>query len=239
MTTVRVLQLSDVHLTESGREVAGRDPDTRLRTVLDAYRATGTRPDLVLLTGDLADDGSAAACRRLREAVGEFSAPVLAVPGNHDSPATVREVFEAETAEVGGWRVVGVDTSRPGRIDGEIDVEREMRRLDGYDGRPTLLAMHHPPMSRSEHPMFQLRGADGLLAALAERPHVRAVLTGHLHDPFELRGAAGTPVLGCPSTLLGFLHHGADPEVPGGRPTGARLLELGDDGSVASRVLEA
>ncbi|MEE4543361.1 metallophosphoesterase [Streptomyces sp. V4-01] len=235
----RVLQLSDIHFRGDGADVEGRAPDDRLRRVLDAWRRTERPVDLVVLTGDLADDGSHAACRRLADALAPLSAPVVAVPGNHDRAGVVRAVFAADSATVGGWDVVGVDTSRPEQIHGTVDVAAVAERLDSGDGRPTLLALHHPPVGPSAHRWFQLEGAEGLLAALAQRPQVRAIISGHLHDPFEMRAHTGLPVLGCPSTLVAFRHTGAEVVVGGGDVTGARLLELAEDGTVSSEVLAA
>jgi Icc protein len=233
----RVLQLSDIHFRADGGNVDGREPDERLRLVLDAWQRTARPVDLVVLTGDLADDGSFAACRRLSAALAPLSVPVIAVPGNHDRADVVRAVFGADGATAGGWDVIGVDTSRPDQIHGTVDVAAVTERLDAGDGRPTLLAMHHPPTGPSAHRWFQLEGAEELLAALASRPQVRAIMSGHLHDPFEMRAHTGLRVLGCPSTLVAFRHAGGEVVVGGGEVTGARLLELADDGTVASQVL--
>jgi Icc protein len=235
---VHVLQLSDIHFTATGRHVDGRDADVRLATVLDTCLAEAG-PDLVVLTGDLTDDGTAAACRRLRDALDQLEVPILAVPGNHDVPAVVSETFPTDVATAGGWRIVGIDTSRDGQIHGQVDVTGELRRLDAWDRRPTLLAMHHPPLSPSRNAWFQLDGAADLLAALASRPQVKGIVSGHLHHPFALRSEAGTPVLGCPSTLIAFRHDGEELVVGGSDATGARWLHLTDAETLTSTVLTA
>ena len=236
-----VLQLSDVHLTAApGGPLYGFDPDVRLANVLDAWARRGERPDLVLLSGDNVDDGSSPAYRRLAAATGALDAPILAIAGNHDDPSAVAEWFGgSDVAEVGGWRVLGFDTSLPGRVEGEIDPRAVAERLDGLDARPTVVAMHHPPRSPSTHPWFQLGGSAAVLAVLAGRPHVRAVVSGHLHESFELDGPGGLRLLGAPSTMEPIDHHGDRYEAPGSGPTGAVVLELGDDGSVSSELLEA
>ena len=94
-------------------------------------------------------------------------------------------------------------------------------------------------MSRSTAAEFRLDGADELLAALAERPHVRAVVAGHLHDAVDLETPSGLPVLGCPSTIVGIAHHGDQMDIGGSAITGARVLTLDDDGTFTSRILQA
>lgn len=232
---IRLLQLSDTHFAAGGAEVNGRDPAVRLAAVLDAVRVD---VDALVLTGDLADDGSRAGCERLAARLAPLGRPVLAVPGNHDDPRAVRDVFGPDVLEVGGWRLVGVDTSRPGRIPGAVEVAAEMARLDAYDDRPTLLAMHHPPVSPSTHPWFELAGAAELTAAVARRPHVRALLTGHLHHPFEAE-AGGVAVLGAPSVLIAFRHDGDEVVMGGADTTGARVVSLHDDGTLTSSLIRA
>jgi Icc protein len=236
-----VLQLSDTHLRADASEpVYERDPDDRLAMVLAAWVATGERADAVLLTGDLADDGSAAPLERIAAAVAPLDCPVLAIPGNHDSPAAVAAIWgDASTARVGAWHVVGVDTTIPGEVHGQVDVPAVAATLDGLDDRPVLLALHHPPLSRSTGPMFRLDGAAELLDSLAARPKVRAVVAGHLHDAVVLSTPSGLPVLGAPSTLMGITHLGDDMAIDPAAPIGARVLRLEADGTFTTELLEA
>ena len=232
-----VLQLSDTHLTAGGALVHGDDPGARLAEVLAAWRCSGRQAHLVVLTGDLADDGSAAACRAVSEQVAALGAPVLAVPGNHDRRETVTEVFGPPgEAAVGSWRVVGVDSVLPGRVEGEIGVDAVLARLDALDRRPTLLAVHHPPRSHSTHSWFQALGGRELLSGLAVRPWVRGILSGHLHEPFDV-AQSGLRLLGAPSTLYAIRHSGETWQADASVPVGARLVELGDDSSIDSEVI--
>ena len=240
---LQLVQLSDIHLTSDGQAVQGRDADDRLLTVVAAVQraiAQSGRPvDLVVLTGDITDDASEAACRRVASAVRSLAAPVLAVPGNHDDPAIVSKIFPGTSVEFTDWRVVGIDTSRPDQIHGTVDVTHELTRLDRFDQRHTILALHHPPLSPSTHPWFQLEHGRTFLDALATRTHVHMIVTGHLHDPFELRASGGPPVFGCPSTLIPITHSGPEFTIGAGSLSGARLLTMADDGMVTSQLVLA
>jgi Icc protein len=239
-----VLQLSDIHLTgHPGGPVSGYDPDARLRTVLDAWRDRGQTPDLALVTGDNTDDGSVEGYRRLLRALEPLDAPVLAVAGNHDRPTVMAEVFGASTeAEVGAWRIVGVDSSRPAQVHGTVDVAATTARLDALaaqDRRPTVLAIHHAPSPPSTNPWFQLDGAGDLLDELRLRPQVQLVVSGHLHLAFEVGRSGGPTLLGAPSTIMGIAHDGDRYEIGAPVPTGGRILTLGDDGTWSSELLVA
>jgi Icc protein len=226
-----VLQISDTHLRAEPNTPAERNPDASLSATVDAVR--GVRADLLLLTGDLADDGSVPALERLRAIGAELSSTVLAVAGNHDDVHNVRVVFGApDSIELGSWRVLGVESVIPGQDHGQVDVGSLVQRLDRVDDRPTLIAIHHPPRSPSTNPMFQLIGADDMLAALRERPHVRAVVSGHLHEAFD-RHEGDLQLCGCPSSYYAIEHIGDKYEFGGDGIVGAQVLTLGDDGSFA------
>jgi Icc protein len=224
-----VLQISDTHLSAAPNTPADNDPDASLLATLDAVR--DVRADLVLLTGDLAEDGSLAGLQRLRGAVDGLSTQLLAVAGNHDELDNVRAVFgTADTVEVGRWRVMGVESMIPGQDHGSVDVERLTERLDRLDDRPTLIGIHHPPRSPSTNQMFQLIGAEAMLAALRDRAHVRAIVSGHLHEVFDRR-EGDLQIYGGPSSWYAIEHTGDDYRLFADGLVGAQVLTLGDDGS--------
>ena len=202
-----------------------------LLAMMDAL--SGVPADLVLLTGDLSDDGSIPALERLRSIVGRLSAPIMAVAGNHDDPHNVRVVFGAvDTVDLGAWTVLGVESVIPGEDHGSVDVDALTRRLDQADPRPTVLAIHHPPRSPSTNPMFQLIGAEEMIAALRDRPHVRAVVSGHLHEAFEYR-EGDLQLWGSPSSYYAIEHTGDEYDLDADGLVGVQVLTLGDDGSFA------
>jgi Icc protein len=230
-----VLQVSDTHLRAKAHTPIDKDPDAALRASIDAAREIPV--DLVLLTGDLADDGSLAALGRVRDLVAVLAAPVLAVAGNHDELGNVHTVFGTDdVAEVGSWRVLTVETVVPGHEHGSVDVEQLTRRLDRLDDRPTLIALHHPPLSRSTHPWFQLIGAEPMLAALRGLPYVRAVVSGHLHEAFDRR-SGDLELWGGPSTYYAIEHLGDGYRLVDDGVVGTQLLTLGDDGSISCERL--
>src|SRR5262249_50839871 len=91
---LRLLYASDLHL---GHWWTRRAPAQLL------HAAQETRPDLILLGGDLADN--AAALSPLRECVRALGAmaPVHAVPGNHDRRAGISNVRGVVVAAGGHW----------------------------------------------------------------------------------------------------------------------------------------
>ena len=89
-----LVQLTDCHLFgEAETSMLGVNTDASLRAVLGQIEADHKRPDLVLATGDLSQDGEVAptsawpACCR---PAGLAGARIRCLPGNHDAPDTLR-----------------------------------------------------------------------------------------------------------------------------------------------------
>ena len=206
-----LVHLSDTHLLGGSARLGGRfDVTASLRRALDAVERTEVRPDAIVFTGDLTDLGEPEAYRRLRELVepwaARLGAPVVWVAGNHDErPALRAGLLDAAPDEqpvtgvwdLGGLRLIALDSSVPGWHHGDID-DAQLAWLGGILAEPaplgTLLAMHHPPLP-GHIPFFdilELRRQPELAAVIAGSD-VRGILAGHLH--YSTSGTfAGVPV---------------------------------------------
>ncbi len=206
-----IVHLSDTHLLAGNPPLGGRyDTAANLARTLDAVEALGIRPDAIVFTGDLTDLGEPGAYRALRATVEPLAArlgsPVIWVAGNHDvRPALRRDLLDLEPTEepvvgawdLGGLRLVALDTSVPGWHHGDLD-EGQLSWLRGVLSTRaplgTILALHHPPLP-SHLPLFdilELRDQGRLADAIAGSD-VRAILGGHLH--YSTSGTfAGVPV---------------------------------------------
>lgn len=221
---LQLLHISDTHFGYSGTFRNGSVPRAAPEESLERTLASmAGSVDAIVHTGDIAESDAVGAAEQVRDRLTEYDVPVLAVPGNHDDPAATRQAFGTQPIEIGGWRIVGVDTVIPGEIHGTA--ERVLEQIDAHDERPTVLAMHHPIRSRSTHSWFQLDDATGLLGALRERPHVRAVLSGHTHQRYEHAEPWGLRHLGGLSTYYGMQHDG-DEFSYRMSDVGAQLIEL-------------
>jgi 3',5'-cyclic-AMP phosphodiesterase len=197
----------------------------------------------VLLSGDLTEHGELAEYETVRDMLKPLGTAVHAIGGNHDERAVLRAAFGPPGADdepvqwsvdVGALRVVGIDTTIPGRAGGSLDAGR-LRWLDaelaGAPDRPTLLAMHHPPIATGVAPWdaIGLPPADrhALAQVLDSHPQVRRVVAGHVHQTITA-GIAGRPVLTVPSTYmqarLNFA--GAEIELAPGEPRGFAVHAL-------------
>lgn len=262
MDSVFVVHLTDVHLfAEPGGRLGDVDTDASLREVLDFLRQDllqlGRQPDLILMTGDLSQDGSPQAYARLKEAVLDFRAPLAVLPGNHD----LHEAFHAEWREyegpwvnLGDWRIVLLDTVVPGSDAGRLAPDQLSLLADAAarsEGRHVLVALHHNPVTDKLDGVdeLMLANAQALFSTVRRQENVRALLWGHVHRPYDqwLMRDGGEPgetggvepvpdrdirLLASPSTCLQFrVRPGSGDDRPG-----YRLLDLLPDGGIRTLV---
>jgi len=206
-----VAHLSDVHLLSPGLKQYGVVvPEDGLALALERVARLDPVPQALVFTGDLADKAQPDAYARLRElvepAAQAMGAAVVWVIGNHDERAPyAKGLFDSDddgpqdrVHDLGGLRIVALDTTVPGYHHGELSDEqldwlREVLSTPAEHG--TVLAMHHPPI-----PVPTLEPAAIIelmdqhrLAAVVEGSDVRQILGGHFHYT-SYSTFAGVPV---------------------------------------------
>lgn len=229
MSSFRIAQISDTHLRQQPADAADLlGPDACLERTVDALRAHLL--DAVLLTGDIADDASVEGTNRVRTIVERLGVPIVATPGNHDVTAQVEQVFGTNGVTVPGWEMVVVNTVIPATEHGRVDIELLAEQLAHTDGRPTLIAMHHPPITLSTHRWFQLDGASDTVRLVTQHRNVKAVVSGHLHQAFAVQ-IDQVSFIGCPSAWYAITHTGNTWVEAKDGFVGANLYELNDNGT--------
>ncbi len=175
------------------------DPRVPLSELLAGLLLSGHEPELLVLTGDLSDDGTAESYRELRGLVdpvaGELGARVVWLNGNHDDRATFRtELLGLPAGDepinqvhwLGGLRILCLDSTVPGRDVGEVS-DDSLGWLAGQLADPapegTLLAMHHAPVPVVQDlaASWELVGQQQL-AEVVRGSDVRCILGGHFHQ---------------------------------------------------------
>ena len=90
----RIVQLTDLHLTSApGGRSWRADVWGNLRRALEHIRSAVGSIDLLVLTGDLANQRRPETYARLREAVDGWIDRLRVLPGNHDDREMVRAAF--------------------------------------------------------------------------------------------------------------------------------------------------
>lgn len=195
---IRLFHASDLHF--------GLEDPAALGWFADCVRREA--PAAVLITGDLTmrarSHEFAAAC----DWIGALGAPVTVEVGNHDLPyfnpfarffrpyARIRRIERLVERELDLAEVAVVPLKTTARAQGRLDWSKGWvtraalaRTLAAIDALPkataTLVTAHHPLVEAGTKGRALTRGGEAALTALASRG-VAAVLTGHVHDAFDL-----------------------------------------------------
>jgi 3',5'-cyclic-AMP phosphodiesterase len=247
-----LVQLSDVHI---GATWAPVDPLARFRSSVAAIRQHASRPDAVIVSGDVADHGAPEEYALVKEELASLRVPVHAIPGNHDDRRALRSCFGLPgedaapvyyAADAGPTRLVLLDSTIPGEDGGDLGPEQLAwlrATLAAAPERPTLLVMHHPPLVTGVSTWDKDRLADParleLERLVAQHPQVRAILAGHHHRTASVAVAGRTTFI-APSTYVQTRPDpAADRIVIAPDEPPAFALHTFSDGDLVSRVYPA
>jgi 3',5'-cyclic-AMP phosphodiesterase len=216
-----IAQISDPHVRPAGvRYKDTMDTNAALAAAVRQINALEPLPDLVILSGDVVDEGDAAEYDNARAILGDLRAPLMLIPGNHDDRARFRSAFASNLADsdavspsgplhqvhdtAGPVRIVALDVTVPGRHHGQMTDEAAdwlERTLAAEPDRPTVLVMHQPPIDSGIPYLDKYKCRDGHLleAVVARFQNVHRVLCGHVHRTITAR-FGGTILCIAPST---------------------------------------
>jgi 3',5'-cyclic-AMP phosphodiesterase len=239
---VLVAQLSDTHLLADPTARLGRHNTTRnLAAVVEALPP---RIDVMVVTGDIAEDGTHEAYRRALSLTAGRAGQRYFLAGNHDDPQVMRDVFgpapPLQMVRISDrWTMALVDSQWIGHEEGQV-ADDTLAHLRDELARATtnvVVCLHHPPISPCQNPACGMSNGEALQAIIQSGP-VRLVLSGHVHQQFDTT-LHGVRFVGAPATFR-QLRHGGDPHYTDTlEPPAAQLLELLDDGEVTCQVIRA
>ncbi|WP_209424984.1 phosphodiesterase [Pararhodobacter sp. SW119] len=197
----RILQISDLHVVAAPKLVSGR-VDTRAALARAVGRIGRILPqiapvELLLITGDLSDDGRPADYVALKDLLAPVKLPVAVIPGNHDRRAALRAAFADSPGmpvqgpiqwcrDLAAMRLIALDTLVEGQSGGRLGPEALdwlAARLAEAPRRPAMIALHHPPFDTGIGFMDAIGLADAaeLARVLARHGAETRVICGHVH----------------------------------------------------------
>ena len=201
LITMLIAQISDTHLAGGQAKTFGIAPMAEnLARCVQHINALQPPPDVVLITGDITNDGRAEEAERAARILRKLRFPFYIVPGNHDNPETLLNAFEPGACPVSSARfvnyvisgydikIIGLDSTWPQHPGGFISPQQANwldAHLQAIGPEPVILFMHHPPVSfgvlETDEDGFE--GAELLAEVLLRHGTVRHILAGHIHLP--------------------------------------------------------
>lgn len=239
-----LVQVTDTHLTgDSDGTLLGMNTERSARQVIEAALAS-QQPDCVLVTGDIAADGQAAAYEQLN---GFFNhrVPTLWLPGNHDDVRAQKGAYRDHLKRriVGRhWDVLMLETQVAGKVGGyfsSAELEALQRAVaDAAAGDKSLLiATHHPLRALQstwldEQAVSNASAALTLMQTLSDRV---VVVSGHVHQESDAV-VQGVRMLTTPSTCIQFAPGSHDFALDDKQP-GYRRIVLQPNGQIETQVI--
>jgi len=252
---IRVAQITDIHLqAEAGSKLLGVDTSANLSEVITAIGKLSPVPDLLIITGDLAEDGSEVTYRRLRKILAMTGLPVYVLAGNHDNIDEMQHtliggnVFFQSMLKLDEWAFMFVNSTVNGESFGCVDLNERLlleSNLSSVEDQSVLLALHHSPMAICSSAGCQLKNAGDFTRLIESFPCVKAVIGGHTHTAAEKKYKGHTQFTS-PSSFAQVLHNQPkDINAPQGfwethrlqqASHGFRVLDLHPGGQVSSEL---
>ncbi|MDP7403599.1 MAG: 3',5'-cyclic-AMP phosphodiesterase [Gammaproteobacteria bacterium] len=247
---IRIVQITDTHLfSEGSGTLLKMNTKHSFQQVLELVRMHDSPPDLILGTGDIAQDASATAYEYFKSSIGALNAPFMWLPGNHDNALLMQSLAEGTSAaykymQLGNWLIVMLDTSVGGQVHGTLSAEELAflsAQLDASELSDSvdhvLVSMHHNPIRGTAGWMknIGLQNPQKFWETAKTSSKLRAIVYGHIHQEldFELEGIR---CLCTPSTCIQFkpdvVNFALDKMNPG-----YRNLVLYSDGAIDTQVV--
>lgn len=243
--SILIAQITDCHLpADPQQEYRGINPHENLKAMLQKVGLL--KPDLLLASGDLSEDGSQASYEVLQNYFKPLDIPVLALPGNHDDASLLAEAFPGSptdmisVSEHGSWQIIRLNSCVPGRPEGQFS-EKVLKGLssflESHKHSPKLIAVHHQPVAVGSPwiDKYRLFDPEAFLQTVDQYPDIKAVVWGHVHQVFE-SDRNGTAMLGSPSSAINSLP-GAQKFTEDPAGPACRWLELKLDGTLLSDIV--
>lgn len=222
----KIIVLSDLHLGASGTVQYGLDTQERLAKAFNDINALYADADMVVFAGDIADKADPQAYRLFEEMRTKLKIPQFVMLGNHDDRAVYLENckepmlddngFVQGFHEIGNTRVVMLDSSEPGHVEGILCQDRldwlaDQLATAKTKGQQVVLFLHHNPQTlHMPVDRYSLAERERLLSVLKNSGvHIPLIMAGHCHIT-SAGSWGGYPVV----TICGNQHRVA-PFLPG------------------------
>jgi len=152
-------------------------------------------PDIVLVTGDLTENGLMSEFQTASKELKKLKAEkILYVSGNHDYRSTGYLLFKeffpfSQVTEINDVVITILSSARPDRDDGEVGHRQNLwleNTLEKYKDKVKIVAIHHHiiPVPDTGADQITIVDAGDVLRSLI-KSKVNLVLCGHRHRPWR------------------------------------------------------
>jgi len=244
---IKILQLSDMHLMASiDDQLVGVNTEESFLSVLKLAQEKSWPPDLIFLTGDLSQDSTVESYNRLIHHLKKIDIPCYVLPGNHDTPSTLTNLFATSPITYQPflhhkqWLFAFLNSETPGEEGGtlnEVEITNLQQEINAHPNKHVLICLHHQLKAIGSKWLDSMAviNPEPLVKVIAENSAVRGVIHGHVHQSFT-SFIANKPLYAVPSTCFQFKPLSKEFAIDNLAP-GYRWLRLTANGEIHTDVI--
>lgn len=196
-----VIQITDTHLfSDKSTELLGYCTHKYLTDTIDHVLKSRTKPNIVLITGDISQDETAQSYKLALEQFERLDCLVYWIHGNHDNEIELKPIFnnspklkKLDKLSVPFWDFISINTCRYGTEKGYIEddeYERFLLKIEETKKKNKKIAvvMHHHPIP-VDTPLLDecmLENHDKFLRVAKQNKEIKLIICGHVHGNYRI-----------------------------------------------------
>ncbi|MGR9000112.1 MAG: 3',5'-cyclic-AMP phosphodiesterase [Gammaproteobacteria bacterium] len=247
MAAISILQITDLHILRKPDEtLLGVNTEHYFHAILEHAFANYQHFDLILVTGDLAQDPCPACYQRILNSLESYNTPCICLPGNHDDYILMQQILNTRLVNcrkqlsLENWQLICLNSKKPEDVpQGRLSRQELLFLEDCLSSKPdchALIAVHHHCLKTNGFmDTMMIDNSQDFLAIINKYPQIKAITTGHIHQVMDITFGA-VRVLGAPSTCFQFTPESEIFSVDTTAP-GYRLIRLYADGRLESDII--
>ena len=243
---LKLIQVSDIHLFgKKDKALLDVRTEESFQAILDLIQKDTNPADLIILSGDITQDASPEAYRRVAELMSQLKVPVYCIPGNHDDSQVMSKIYPLENVTMQRsivlkqWQIILLDSHIHRSVEGHLAKDQFEFLQEALESNPehhAMIVFHHQPIPVGSVWLDKigLTNADELWQFLTNYPQVRTILFGHVHQIHEGK-KNGISYYSLPSCCIQFKPDSEDFALDN-IPPGYRWIELYPDGQLKTGI---
>ncbi len=246
MTSLSLLQITDLHILPGLDDIfLGINTEHYFHAVIDLAFAENDHFDLVLVTGDIAQDPCEISYQRILQKLEATNTPCICLPGNHDDYQLMQQIFNTtqvncqKQALLKNWQLICLNSQIPGSPGGGLS-KAELLFLEdcltNYPNHHALIAVHHHCLETKSTWLdtMIIENSEEFLAITKKYPQAKVITNGHIHQERDITSGS-VRILGTPSTCFQFKPESKTITLDTTSP-GYRVIKLYEDGRIESKI---
>jgi len=242
-----IIQITDLHLYADRNKTANNiNTFKSAQLVFEAIDTNEIGFDMLILSGDLSDDGSYESYENLKYLLRNFECPIYLMPGNHDSPQKIKSICNTSNLKsqnyksIGEWGVFMFNTKKDNSPNGILH-RNELVYFDKVmsDNKNSFLLVmlhHHPILIGSDSMDKMIIENSSELLNRINNNKIKGVGWGHIHNEMSV-DYNGAQLFSTPSTCYQAKPKSKKFLIDHSQSPGYRVIRLKNGGVIDTEVI--